>query len=176
MATGLKDAQAFQALYRACSRRVFGLARKILTDAEVSVEVTQEVFLLVWEQGHRYQPDLGHPISWLMTLTHRRAVDRLRSDLARAARDETWGRRHWSSGLDEVAEEVAGRDEADRVHASLAVLSAVQREAISLAYFSHLTYVEVAGCLGIPVPTAKTRIRDGLKKLRTTLEPQLSMT
>ncbi|THJ64628.1 sigma-70 family RNA polymerase sigma factor [Arthrobacter echini] len=176
VATGLRDAQAFQSLYRACSRRVFGLARKILGDPEASAEVTQEVFLMVWEQGHRYEPALGHPISWLMTLTHRRAVDRLRSEHSRAVRDELWGRRHWSEGFDEVAEQVAGREEAERVRASLAVLSAVQYEAISLAYFSHLTYVEVAERLGVPVATAKTRIRDGLKKLRSALEAQLSMT
>lgn len=175
VATGLKDAQAFQGLYSACSRRVFGLARRILGDPEVSAEVTQEVFLLLWEQGDRYKPGLGHPISWIMTLTHRRAVDRLRSEVARAGRDETWGRRHWSTGFDEVAEQVTGRDEAERVHASLAVLSPVQREAISLAYFSHLTYTEVAERLGVPVPTAKTRIRDGLKKLRVALEPDYAL-
>lgn len=172
VSAGLKDEAAFRALYTACSRRVFGQARRVLLDPDISAEVTQEVFLLVWEQGDRYRPELGHPLTWLKTLTHRRAIDRLRSEVSRDARDEKWGRRHQAVAFDEVSEAVVGRDEACRVRASMAVLSTVQREAISLAYFSHLTYVEVAARLGIPVPTAKTRIRDGLKKLRAVLEPR----
>lgn len=167
---GSKDEAAFRDLYTACSRRVFGQARRILLDPDISAEVTQEVFLLVWEQGDRYRPELGHPLTWLKTLTHRRAIDRLRSEVSRGARDEKWGRRNQSSAFDEVSEAVVGRDEASRVHAGMAVLSAVQREAITLAYFSHLTYAEVAVRLGIPVPTAKTRIRDGLRKMRSVLE------
>lgn len=168
---GQKDEAAFQALYVACARRVYGMAYKLLADPDRSAEVTQEVFLLVWEQGHRYRPELGHPISWLLTLTHRRAVDRIRSDIARTTRDEKWGRRNWLADFDEVTDLVVGRDEATRLRASMSVLSPLQREAVSLAYFSHLTYVEVAEYLDIPVPTAKTRIRDGLRKLRSALEP-----
>jgi RNA polymerase sigma-70 factor (ECF subfamily) len=107
-----------------------------------------------------------------MTLTHRRAVDRIRSDTARTNRDENWGRRNCSPGFDDVIETVLERDEATRIRASMSVLSPVQHEAVSLAYFSHLTYAEVAEHLRIPVPTAKTRIRDALKKLRATLESQ----
>ncbi|WDF33271.1 sigma-70 family RNA polymerase sigma factor [Arthrobacter agilis] len=171
ISAGMKDEAAFRDLYTACSRRVFGQARRVLIDPDISAEVTQEVFLLVWEQGDRYDPELGHPLTWLKTLTHRRAIDRLRSEVSRGARDEKWGRRHHATPVDEVSEVVVGRDEASRVHASMSVLSNAQHEAISLAFFSHLTYAEVGERLGIPVATAKTRIRDGLKKLRKALEP-----
>lgn len=171
VATGRKDPLAFEDLYRACAPRVFGMARKFLYDPDRSAEVTQEVFMLIWDQGDRYRPDLGHPMSWLMTLTHRRAVDRIRSDTTRALRDERWTRQNWPTTFDEVTETVVDRDDAARLRQSMSVLSPLQREAISLAYFKHLTYAEVALRLGIPEPTAKTRIRDGLKKLYKALGP-----
>lgn len=169
VATGRKDDQAFEDLYRACAHRVFGMARKFLFDPDRSAEVTQEVFLQIWEQAERYKPDLGHPMAWLITLTHRRAVDRLRADTTRIARDEKWGRQNCIETTDDVADTVLGADEAANLRRSMAVLSPLQREAITLAYFAHLTYAEVAIRLGIPESTAKTRIRDGLKKLNLAL-------
>ncbi|MHA7144256.1 sigma-70 family RNA polymerase sigma factor [Arthrobacter sp. TmT3-37] len=169
---GSKDPEAFQILYEQCARRVYGMVRKTLQNPDSCAEVTQEVFLMVWEQGDRYRPELGHPVSWLMTLAHRRAVDRLRMDTTRRARDEKWGRRNWDTGFDEVAETVLERENSADVQAAMSVLSPLQHQAISLAYFSHLTYNEVAEHLGIPAPTAKTRIRDGMRKLRRELETQ----
>lgn len=170
VAAGRKDEAAFRALYTACSRRVFGLAHRIVRDPETSADITQDVFLLVWAQGDRYTPALGHPINWLLTLTHHKAVDRIRADVTRKARNQKWGTQHHVSAFDQVSETVIDRDDADRVHTSLASLSPLQREAITLAYYSHLTYTEVAAHLDIPLSTVKTRIRDGLTKLRTTLE------
>ncbi|MHA7240778.1 sigma-70 family RNA polymerase sigma factor [Arthrobacter sp. TMS1-12-1] len=167
---GGKDPDAFQILYEQCARRVYGVVRKTLQSPESCAEVTQEVFLMVWEQGARYRPELGHPVSWLMTLAHRRAVDRLRADMSRRERDDRWARRNHSAGVDEVTEAVLRREDAAIMQAAMAVLSPVQRQAISLAYFSHLTYNEVAEHLGIPAPTVKTRIRDGMKKLRAAIE------
>ncbi|MEG9248365.1 sigma-70 family RNA polymerase sigma factor [Arthrobacter sp. Soc17.1.1.1] len=172
VAVGSGDPDAFQVLYEQCARRVYGVVRKTLQNPDSCAEVTQEVFLMVWEQGDRYRPELGHPVSWLMTLAHRRAVDRLRMETTRTARDEKWGRRNWDTGFDEVAETVLERENTADVQAAMTVLSPLQHQAISLAYFSHLTYNEVANHLGIPAPTAKTRIRDGLKKLRRVLEEQ----
>lgn len=172
VAVGCKDPAAFQILYEQCARRVYGMVRKTLQSPESCAEVTQEVFLMVWEQGDRYQPELGHPVSWLMTLAHRRAVDRLRADTSRRERDDRWARRNGSAGVDDVADAVLVRQDAATLRDAMAVLSPVQHQAISLAYFSHLTYNEVANHLGIPAPTAKTRIRDGLKKLRRVLEEQ----
>ncbi|WP_459270125.1 sigma-70 family RNA polymerase sigma factor [Arthrobacter sp. MDT1-65] len=172
VAVGSKDPDAFQTLYEQCARRVYGVVRKTLQNPDSCAEVTQEVLLMVWEQGDRYRPELGHPVSWLMTLAHRRAVDRLRTDTTSAARDEKWGRRNWDAGFDEVTETVLERQNTADVRAAMTVLSPVQHEAISLAYFSHLTYNEVAHRLGIPAPTAKTRIRDGMRKLRAVLEAQ----
>lgn len=172
VAVGAKDPEAFQILYEQCARRVYGVVRKTLQNPDSCAEVTQEVFLMVWEQGDRYRPELGHPMSWLATLAHRRAVDRLRMDITRRARDEKWGRRNWDTGFDEVAETALERESTAEVQAAMSVLSPLQHQAISLAYFSHLTYNEVADRLGIPGPTAKTRIRDGLKRLRRELEGQ----
>ncbi|WP_049830150.1 sigma-70 family RNA polymerase sigma factor [Arthrobacter sp. RIT-PI-e] len=172
LAVGHKDENAFRALYSACSPRVFGMARRIARNPEISAEITQEVFLQVWEQGARYTPSLGQPLTWLLVLTHRRAIDRIRSEVARDTRGQKWANEHISHPFDEVADTVLGRDDAHRVHASLALLSPVQREAICLAYFSHLTYAEVADHLGVPLSTVKTRIRDGLGKLRTMLNEQ----
>ena len=172
VAVGSKNPEAFQLLYEQCARRVYGVVRKTLQNPESCAEVTQEVFLMVWEQGDRYRPELGHPVSWLMTLAHRRAVDRLRAETSRRERDDRWGRRHWCAGVDDVTEAVLGRQDAADVRAAMAVLSPLQHQAISLAYFSHLTYNEVAEHLGIPAPTVKTRIRDGMKKLRAAIEAQ----
>ncbi len=172
VAVGSKDPVAFRVLYEECARRIYGVVRKTISNPDSCAEVTQEVFLMVWEQGDRYRPELGHPVSWLMTLAHRRAVDRVRSDSSRRLRDEKWGRRNCSIGFDDVTETVLGRDEAANVRSVMSVLSPLQRQSISLAYFSHLTYNEVADHLGIPASTVKTRIRDGLKKLRAALEAQ----
>lgn len=170
VAVGCKDPVAFQILYEHCARRVYGMVRKTLQNPESCAEVTQEVFLMVWEQGGRYQPELGHPMSWLMTLAHRRAVDRLRADTSRRERDDKWARRNSSTGVDDVADAVLVRQDAATVRDAMAVLSPVQHQAISLAYFSHLTYTEVAEHLGLPSSTVKTRIRDGMKKLRAAIE------
>ncbi|RJT75126.1 sigma-70 family RNA polymerase sigma factor [Arthrobacter cheniae] len=166
IAVGGGDERAFEELYRLTRCRVHGLVCRVLIDAEISAEVTQEVFLVLWQtNAARYHPAKGSPMGWLMTLTHRRAVDRVRSEQARRVRDLNWGTSHQDTDYDQVSETVIDNEEAASVRTCLGILTPPQREAIDLAYYRGFTYVDVANRLGIPVPTAKTRIRDGIKKL-----------
>ncbi|WP_258069878.1 ECF RNA polymerase sigma factor SigK [Arthrobacter sp. SX1312] len=168
---GQGDAQAFEDLYRQTSARVYGLARKVLVDAEMSAETTQDVFLALWQgTAARFDPGLGTGMSWILTVAHRRAVDKVRSEESHRTRDLKWGIKNQDVDYDQVADAAVRQSEAAAVRACLASLSAAQREAINLAYYAGLTYVEVADHLGIPVPTAKTRIRDGIGRLRTCLQ------
>lgn len=164
IAAGSRDERAFEELYEFTCRRVHGLVRRVLIDAEISAEVTQEVFLALWQtHSALYDPAKGSPMSWVMTLTHRRAVDRVRSEQTRRVRAPNWGTGHDDTDYDQVAKTVINHEEAASIRTCLGVLTPLQREAIDLAYYAGLTYVDVAHRLGIPIPTAKTRIRDGIK-------------
>ncbi|RJT74895.1 sigma-70 family RNA polymerase sigma factor [Arthrobacter cheniae] len=166
IAVGGRDERAFEELYRHTRCRVYGLVRRVLIDAEISAEVTQEVFLALWQtNAASYDPAKGSPMAWLMTLTHRKAVDRVRSEQSRRVRDLNWGIGHQDTDYDQVFETVIDHEEAASVRTCLGILTPIQREAIDLAYYTGFTYVDVANRLGIPVPTAKTRIRDGITKL-----------
>lgn len=160
------DERAFTALYRVGSPRVHAIVRRIVIDEQLSVEVSQEVFLSLWQEtAARYDPAKGSGISWLLTLAHRKAVDKVRLEQTHRARTVAYGTKNLDIDFDSVSETVLSRWEAGQVRKGLATLSAAQREAICLAYYGAMTYREVAEHLGIPVPTAKTRIRDGLKRL-----------
>ena len=165
------DEAAFAALYDSLAPRVYGLVVRILRDAHQSEEVTQDVFLQVWETSTRFDPTRGSALSWVMTLTHRRAVDRVRSAEAARRRDTRDTERTLSPPFDETAETAHASLEAVRVRAALADLSPTQRQALELAYFGGHTHHEVSELLNIPLGTAKTRIRDGLIRLRDHLAP-----
>lgn len=165
------DTPAFDELYERTSRRVYGLVRKVLVDAEMSAETTQEVFLALWLDGAaRFDPTAGSGMSWILTLAHRRAVDKVRAEQSHRARDLRWGIRNRDVDYDQVADTVIQRSETEAVKAGLGTLTDLQREAVHLAYDVGMTYVQVADHLGIPVPTAKTRIRDGIKRLGSCLQ------
>lgn len=166
------DERAFTALYRAGSPRVHALVRRVVVDEQLSVEVTQEVFLSLWQEtAARYDPSKGSGMSWLLTLAHRKAVDKVRLEQTHRARTLAYGTKNLETDFDSVSETVLARWDAAQVRHGLSTLSDAQREAICLAYYGAMTYREVAEYLGIPVPTAKTRIRDGLKKLGLCLAP-----
>lgn len=169
LAVAKGDEAAFAALYDQTAARVHGLVLRVLRSPSQAEEVTQEVFLEVWRQAARFDPHLGSPLGWLMTLAHRRAVDRVRSSQASTVRDESYGARTREVQFDSTADTVAARLDAQRVHAALERLSEVQREAVTLAYLGGYTHTEVAGLLDLPLGTAKTRIRDGLIRLRDQL-------
>ncbi|WP_067898338.1 ECF RNA polymerase sigma factor SigK [Nocardia vaccinii] len=163
------DRDAFTQLYRSTHDRVFGLALRILRRPTAAEEITQEIYLYVWNDAARYDPALSSPIGWLMMLTHRRAVDRVRVESSATTRDLAYGQRQLGRDHDIVAETVGQRSDEQAVVECLGTLTDTQRETVALAYYGGRTYAEVADHLGIPLNTVKTRIRDGLKRLRTCL-------
>jgi len=164
--SALGDQTAFARLYDETSSRVFGLVLRVVRDPAQSEEVTQEVFLQVWRTASRYDETKGSALSWLMTLAHRRAVDRVRSAEAAGRQDTTFHQRGLQVAHDTTAEAAEASIEARRVRSALGELTDAQRQALELAYFGGYTHTEVASMLDLPVGTAKTRIRDGLIRLR----------
>ncbi len=163
--------EAFTEFYRRSSPRVFGLVRSVLIDPGLSEEVTQEVFIVVWRDAAAYDPARGSPMTWLLTIAHRKAVDRVRSQQSSADRNARWATASYTRPYDEVATSLVDRMESLQLMDSVDALSPLQREAIMLAYFGALTYREVAVTLSKPLPTVKSRIRDGLNQLREQLKP-----
>jgi RNA polymerase sigma-70 factor, ECF subfamily len=161
------DQTAFATVYDRSAAQVFGLVRRVVRDPAQSEEVTQEVMLEVWRTASRFDPHRGSAMTWLMTMAHRRAVDRVRSGQAAAERElrATVA----VTDYDVVAEEVESRLDAQRVRRCLDSLTELQRESVTLAYYGGYTYREVAGLLGVAVGTVKTRMRDGLIRLRDCL-------
>ncbi|MGW1739638.1 ECF RNA polymerase sigma factor SigK [Nocardia sp. NPDC001965] len=168
-AAGEGDREAFTSFYRETSPRVFGLARRILRSPAAAEEATQEVYLQVWSAATRYDPDRSSAIGWLMMITHRRAVDRVRAEESATGREIVYGHTHLGRDHDIVSETVDQRLDEEAVRACLEVLTSTQREAVALAYYSGRTYREVADHLESPLPTIKSRIRDGLKRLQNCL-------
>ena len=164
--SGRGDESAFARLYDATAARVFGLAVRVVRDPAQAEEVAQESFLEIWRTSGRFDPARGSAIGWLLTIVHRRAVDRVRSAEAATRRDTTYHEKNQPVAHDATAEAVQASLEARRVRGALASLTDAQRQAIELAYFGGYTHTEVASMLDLPVGTAKTRIRDGLIRLR----------
>ncbi|CAG7650185.1 ECF RNA polymerase sigma factor SigK [Actinacidiphila bryophytorum] len=163
------DKQAFETLYTAVAGAVFGLARRIVRDPAQSEEVAQEVLIEVWRRAARFDPRHGTAMAWIMTLAHSRAVDRVRSAQASAARDHNAALRDRSTPYDEVVEQVERRLEREQVLRCLEQLTELQHESVTLAYYRGCTYRETADLLGVALGTVKTRLRDGLIRLRDCL-------
>ena len=164
---GRGDEEAFSAVYERVAATVFGLVQRVLRDPAQAEEVSQEVMLDIWRTAVRFEPGRGSPQAWVATIAHRRAVDRVRSVQAAARRDDQGARP--GEAYDDVAEAVEARLERERVRRCLGALTELQRESIVLAYYGGYTYREVAGLLGIALGTTKTRMRDGLIRLRDCL-------
>nr|WP_322972758.1 ECF RNA polymerase sigma factor SigK [Arthrobacter polaris] len=165
----LGDEAAFERLYDAVSSRVFGLVRRVVRDPAQSQEVTQEIFLDIWEQASRFDPARGKAMSWILVIAHRKAVDKVRASQASSNRDLREGVKNYQESYDDVADTVETQMEAERVQKALETLTAAQQEAISLAYYGGYTHQEVAELLKVPVGTVKTRIRDGMIRMRDRL-------
>ena len=164
VARGNQD--AFSELYDRVSSQVFGVVRRVLRDPAQSEEVTQEVLVEVWRQASRFDPARGSATTWMLTIAHRRAVDRVRASQAAMDRDERAGRSAHRPAFDEVVEQVETRLEHEQVRQALSVLTDLQREAVTLAYYGGYSYREVSELLDVPLGTVKTRLRDGLIRLR----------
>ncbi len=160
------DQTAFSELYDALSGRVLGLVTRLLKDRAQSEEVTQEVFLEVWQQATRFDRARGTAASWVLTMAHRRAVDRVRASQASHDRDTKIGIRDLEAGFDQVSESVEIRIEHERVSRALGKLTEFQRQAVQLAYYGGYSHSEMAERLGVPIGTVKTRLRDGMIRLR----------
>jgi RNA polymerase sigma-70 factor (ECF subfamily) len=160
---------AFGALYDEISPRVFGLIRRLLVDHAQSEEVTQEVFLEIWQNASRYEPSKGGASTWILTMAHRRAVDRIRSSQSGRDRDVKIGIRDYVSDYDNVADTVETTIEHERVKEAMSQLTELQRQAVTLAYYGGYSHSEVAAMLSVPIGTVKTRLRDGMIRLRDEL-------
>lgn len=163
------DQEAFASVYDAVVGSVLGIARSVLRDRAQSEEVAQEVLVEVWRTAANYRPERGSVRNWILTLAHRRAVDRVRSVDASAAREHRAALLERTPEYDEVTEEVEASLEREQVRRCLRTLTEVQRQAVDLAYYRGLTYREVAELLTLPLGTVKTRLRDGLIRLRDCL-------
>ncbi|MFJ6571798.1 ECF RNA polymerase sigma factor SigK [Streptomyces sp. NPDC091292] len=163
------DHAAFAQVYDAVCGPVLGLVRTVLRDPAQSEEVTQEVLVELWRTAARYRPSRGSAMTWVLTLAHRRAVDRVRSAQAAGERERRAALLARTPAYDQVVEQVEARLEREQVRRCLRGLTELQRQSVTLAYYQGLTYREVAELLAVPLGTVKTRLRDGLIRLRDCL-------
>ena len=162
------DHGAFELVYGQLAGPAYGVARRILRDPAQSEEVAQEALLEVWRTASRFDPSKGSPAAWAMTIAHRRAVDRVRSENACSLREQK-AALDLAGGHEDVAETVTATLEHQRVRRCLDSLSELQRESIKLAYYGGYSYPQVARLLEVALGTVKTRIRDGLIRMRDCL-------
>lgn len=170
--TARGDEAAFARLYDLLSSTVYGVCRRVLRDPAESEEVAQEVLLEIWRTATRYDPARAGVRSWAVMIAHSRAVDRVRSSERRRAREQATALPE-PPAVDEVSEAALSAFEVRRVQRAMADLSDLQRESVRLAFYAGHTHREVAALLDVPLGTVKTRIRDGLTRLRSVLGPEL---
>ena len=170
------DRQSFEQLYDRFSGVLFSAAYRVLNNQEAAEDVLQDVFIQIWEKAPLYDPQRGKPLTWAVTLTRNKSIDRLRSAQRRnRLRDDVEKEAQTFEQFDgkSSVDAVNAMEKGAMVRAAIAKLSPDQRQAIELAFFSGLTQMEIAERLGEPLGTVKARIRRGMMKLREVLAPQL---
>ncbi len=176
MRVGAGDRQSFEELHRRLSTLLFTSALGILNNREAAEDVTQDVFLQIWEKAPTYDPARGKAATWALTLARNKAIDRLRSAQRRARLREDAGK---EKGVDQSFDDrdslqsALSHERSEAVHSLMDKLTPDQREAIRLAYFEDMPYPEVATALRAPLGTVKARIRRGMQRLRELLSPRL---
>ncbi len=160
------ETPAFEQLYDRHAGAVYGMVRQVLRDPTQSEDVAQEVWVEAWRTAARFDPDRGSYRAWIVVMARRRAIDRVRSVTAAGAREERAAVADWSPPHDEVSETVQTRLEQQRVRTCLDTLTGVQRQSVELAFYRGYTHREVSDVLDVPLGTVKTRLRDGLIRLR----------
>jgi RNA polymerase sigma-70 factor (ECF subfamily) len=174
--TGRGSTAAFEQLYDAVAGSAYGVALRVVRDPAMAEDVAQEALLEVWRHAARFSRTSGSARSWILSIAHRRAVDRVRSEQAHTNRLKAHTDAAQASAasddepVDQVVDTLYAQWEAARLRAGMATLTELQREALQLTYFKGFTHREVSESLGVPLGTAKARVRDGLIKLRDVLE------
>lgn len=164
------DDRALRQVYERYSALVFGLARRVTASSAQAQEITQEVFVYLWQNPDRFDAERGTLRAFLGAVTHRRAVDEVRRNSRRAAREDRVGSDPGYAQMLDIGDDLERSQTAERVRAAVLSLPDEQREAVLLAYFGGCTFRQVAERLGIPEGTAKSRLRLGLGKLAVLLE------
>jgi RNA polymerase sigma factor (sigma-70 family) len=164
------DERALQMVYERYSPLVYGLARRVTASPAHAEEITQEVFVYLWQNPDRFDADRGTLRAFVGALAHRRSVDEVRRNSRRSAREDRVGNDATNLELPEIGDDLERSQTAERVRAAVSSLPDQQREAVLLAYFGGCTFRQVAERLGIPEGTAKSRLRLGLSKLAVLLE------
>lgn len=159
------DRSSLEVVFKEHGGAVKGVAWRVLKDENLAEDIVQETFITFWDDPSKYNPNRGTLRTFLLTIAHRKAVDVVRSEVARSRREQ----RPPDASHEDVEDEVSTRDLSETVRRALDELSEGEREAIVLAYYGGLSYVQVAERLGAPEGTVKSRIRAGMKKLSTSL-------
>lgn len=167
--SGRGSEQAFAELYDLTSARLYGVVLRVVRAPDIASEITQEVYVEVWQQAARWSPEKGSVKAWMHTIAHRRAVDRVRSVQKETERESRWAGTVRESEPDHTWEGVEAKLEVEGVRTALDELSSVQKKALILAYYGGYSHREVAEMLDLPLGTVKTRIRDGLLGLRNVM-------
>lgn len=160
------DTAAFERVYDQTAGAVFGIATRVLRNRAIAEEVAQDVMVEIWRTSSRYNPRLGAPKTWILTIAHARAVDRVRHEQSATSREKRVATLDVRRPYDDVSERAESNLETEQVRRFLAELTECQRDAVRLAYYDGYTYPEVARLLGTPLGTAKTRMGGAVSKLR----------
>jgi RNA polymerase sigma-70 factor (ECF subfamily) len=163
------DHRSFELLYQRTASRVLAIVRRQLVDFSQSEEVTQEVFLEVWQQAARFASERGKAASWILTIASRRAIDRVRASQASRDRDAKLAARNSEIPHDQVWERIESEFASVRLHRALERITPLQREAVTVSYLHGRTAAEAAAVLGASEPAVRERRRAGLVALRTAM-------